>query len=221
MRVDSHQHFWRYSSEEYSWIQPGWPIRRDFMPGDLSPELRKCGLDGCVAVQARQSLEETRWLLTLSDASPMVLGVVGWVDLRSPGVQEQLAEFAPHPKFVGVRHVIQDEPDPYFMRGKEFRRGIAALRSFDLTYDILIFPQQLTSALELVRDFPDQHFVLDHMAKPAIRENMVSPWREQMRDLATCPNLMCKVSGLVTEARWQDWKADHFRPYLDVAFETF
>jgi L-fuconolactonase len=149
------------------------------------------------------------------------LGVVGWVDLRSPGVQKQLAEFAPHPKFVGVRHVVQDEPDPHFMRGKEFRRGIAALGSLDLTYDILIFPQQLTSALELVRDFPDQRFVLDHMAKPAIREDMVSPWCEQMRDLAACPNLMCKVSGLVTEARWQDWKADHFRPYLDVVFETF
>jgi L-fuconolactonase len=221
MRIDCHQHFWRYSPEEYPWIQSDWPIRRDFMPDHLRPALRGRGLDGCVAVQARQTLEETRWLLRLADESPMILGVVGWVDLRSPRVEEQLAEFATHPKFAGVRHVLQDEPDPRFMLGKDFQRGIGKLRAFGLTYDILIFPNQLPAAVELVRAFPDQQFALDHMAKPPIREGTVSPWRERIQELAESPNLMCKVSGLVTEARWHAWHPDDFRRYLDVVFEAF
>jgi L-fuconolactonase len=221
MRVDSHQHFWRYSPEEYPWIQADWPIRRDFLPDDLGPALRACGLDGCVAVQARQNLTETRWLLRLADESPMIMGIVGWVDLRSPRVEEQLAEFATHPKFVGVRHVVQDEPDPRFMLGKEFQRGIARLAAFGLTYDILIFPGQLAAAVELVRGFPDQPFVLDHLAKPPIRDGAVSPWREHIQELAASPNLMCKVSGLVTEARWHAWQGHDLRPYLDIVFEAF
>lgn len=221
MRIDSHQHFWRYSAEEYPWMQPEWPIRRDYLPADLAPELSTCGLDGCVAVQARQTVEETRWLLELADANPIVRGVVGWVDLRSPRVEEQLAEFAGHPKFVGVRHVVQDEPDDRFMLGDEFQRGIANLRGFGLTYDILIFPRQLPAAIELARAFPEQPFVLDHLAKPFIRDGVTSPWREQLRELAASPNVMCKVSGLVTEARWQGWQPADFRPYLDTAFAAF
>jgi L-fuconolactonase len=220
MRVDSHQHFWRYSEAEYPWMQPDWPIRRDYLPQHLVPELNDHGLDGCVAVQARQSLEETRWLLELADASPIIKGVVGWVDLRSPQVGEQLAEVSRHPRLVGVRHVVQDEPDDRFVLGAEFQRGIAQLRDHSLTYDLLVFPRQLPAAIELVRTFPDQPFILDHLAKPLIRDGLLSPWQEDLRELARFPNVMCKISGLVTEARWNAWRPEDFAPYLDVAVEA-
>jgi L-fuconolactonase len=221
MRIDSHQHFWRHSPEEYPWIDPKGPIRRDFLPGDLEPELRRNQFDGCVAVLARQTLEETRWLLKLADCSPFIKGVVGWVDLRSTEVEDQLEEFAAHPKFVGVRHVVQDEPDDQFVLGADFQRGIGALPEFGLTYDILIYPRQLPAGIELARRFPEQLFVLDHLAKPRIRDHVLSPWSEQIRELAQCANVMCKVSGLVTEANWEAWRGDDFRPYLDCAFEAF
>jgi L-fuconolactonase len=172
-------------------------------------------------VQARQTLEETHWLLKLADSNPFIKGVVGWVDLRSPGLGTKLAEFAKHPKFVGVRHVVQDEPDDRFILGLDFKRGIGKLHSYGLTYDILIYPRQLPAAVELVRSFPEQPFVLDHMAKPLIRDRVLSPWSDHMRSLAKCPNVMCKVSGLVTEASWQVWQAADFKPFLDVAFEAF
>ncbi len=187
MRIDSHQHFWRFNPTDYGWMKPGWPIRHDFLPADLEPELRACKLDGCVAVQARQSLEESRWLLELAEDAAIIRGVVGWVDLRSPDVVKQLEELAKHPKFVGVRHVVQDEPDDQFMLREDFQRGITALRDFDLTYDLLVFPT----------------------------------WREQIRELAKFPNVSCKVSGMVTEADWQQWRATNFRPYLDVVFAAF
>ncbi len=177
MLIDAHQHFWRYRPEEYPWIEPEWPIRRDFLPPHLAPALGECGLDGSVAVQARQSLEESRWLLQLADATPAIKGVVGWVDLCSPKVETQLAELAAHPKLVGVRHVVQDEPDDQFMLRKDFQRGLGKVRAFGLTYDILIFPRQLPAAIELVRAFPKQAFVLDHLAKPLIRDRLISPWR--------------------------------------------
>ena len=221
MRLDSHQHFWRYSAAEYPWMQPAWPIRRDFLPPDLQPLLAAAGLDGSIAVQARQSLEENRFLLALADEHPLVKGVVGWVDLRSDRVEEHLAEFAKHPRFVGVRHVVQDEPDDNFMLGAEFLRGIGKLKQFDLTYDILIFPKQLPAAIRLVECFPDQPFVIDHIAKPSIKDGALSPWRELIRELAKAPNVLCKVSGMVTEANWTGWRADDFRPYLDVVFEAF
>src|SRR6516164_9069757 len=130
MRIDSHQHFWRYSAAEYPWIQVDWLIRRDFLPADLEPALTSCGLDGSIAVQARQTLEETRWLLELAEASPFIKGVVGWVDLRWPGLEEELAEFTNRPKLVGVRHVVQDEPDDRFMVRADFQRGVAKLAQF-------------------------------------------------------------------------------------------
>jgi len=221
MRIDSHHHFWRYSPQEYPWIDPKWPIRRDFLPADLEAELNRNRLDGCVAVQARQTLDETRWLLQLAESAPFIRGVVGWADLRSPALKAQLEEFSEHPKFVGVRHVVQDEPDDRFMLREDFRRGIGQLREFGLTYDILIYPRQLPAAIELARGFPEQPFVLDHLAKPAIRDRALSPWAEQLASLAKCPNVMCKVSGLVTEAKWHDWQAADFKPYLEVAFEAF
>jgi L-fuconolactonase len=166
-------------------------------------------------------LEESRWLLELADRNPLIRGVVGWVDLCSERVGEQLASLAGHPKFVGVRHVVQDEPDDRFMGRANFRDGLARLRKCRLTYDILIFPKQLPAAIDLVEAFPDQPFVLDHLAKPCIRDGTISPWKERMRELAQAPHVMAKVSGLVTEANWGSWRADDFKPYLDHAFECF
>ncbi len=221
MRLDAHQHFWKYDAAQYPWIPVGSPLHADRLPQDLAPELDTAQLDASIAVQARQTLEESRWLLELADASPRIAGVVGWVDLRAPDVAGQLAKFAPHPKFVGVRHVVQDEPDDNFMLQPDFLRGIAALQEFDLAYDILIYPRQLPAAIELVRRFPDQRFVLDHIAKPPVKAGEISPWREQIRELAQAPNLVCKVSGIVTEADHQSWQPADIRPYFDVVFEAF
>ena len=221
MRIDSHQHFWRFNPADYGWMQPDWPIRRDFLPIDLEPELRAWNLDGCVAVQARQSLAESRWLLELAEGASLIRGVVGWVDLCSPNVAKELEEFAAHPKFVGVRHVVQDEADDRFMLRQDFQHGIAELHRFGLTYDLLVFPRQLPAAIALAQKFPEQPFVLDHLAKPAIKDGALSPWREQIRELAKLPNVACKVSGMVTEADWQNWRADDFKPYLDTVFEAF
>ena len=222
MRIDSHQHFWIYDPEQYPWMTDELStIRADHLPNDLRAEFDQVGLDGSVAVQARQSLEESRWLLELADQNELIKGVVGWVDLRSDSVEEQLAEFAAHSKFVGVRHVVQDEPDDNFMLLPEFVRGIAKLKAFGLRYDILIFPKQLPAVIELVKQFPEQPFVLDHIAKPLIKDGVISPWDEQIRELAQFENLTCKVSGMVTEANWTAWQPKEFRPYLDVVFETF
>lgn len=221
MRIDSHQHFWRFSPAEYPWMQPDWPIRRDYLPADLEPELRACNLDGAVAVQARQTLEESRWLLELADQHPIIRGVVGWVDLCSEQAEDQLAQFAAHPKFVGVRHIVQDEPDDRFVLRPDFQRGLARLRDFGLTYDLLVFPRHLPAAVELVQAFPEQPFVLDHLGKPPIKDAQLSPWREQLRTLAAFPNVHCKVSGMVTEADWRHWRFDDFRPFVETVFEAF
>ena len=222
MRIDAHQHFWRYSAEEYDWIDDSMAVlRRDFVPEDLKLELDAARFDASIAVQARQTLEETRWLLELAGQNPFIAGVVGWVDVRAENVREQLATFAANPKFLGVRHVVQAEPDDQFLLRPEFLRGIAALREFDLTYDILIFPRHLPVAMEFVQRFPEQRFVLDHLAKPFITAQTVEPWASHIRRLAKFPNVFCKLSGMVTEADWRNWKPEHFRPYLETAFEAF
>lgn len=221
MRIDAHQHFWQYDATQYPWIQDAWPIRRSYLPRDLDPVLRQANVDASIAVQARQTLEETRWLLELADQYPLIAGVVGWVDLRSPDVTEQLASFAGRRKLVGVRHVVQDEPDDRFLLNAAFVRGLGELRAFTLVYDLLVYPRQLPAAIELVEKLPDQRFVLDHIAKPPIREGRLEPWRQDLRLLAQAPNVFCKVSGMVTEADWNGWKPDDFRPYLDVVFEAF
>ncbi len=221
MNLDAHQHFWKYDEQQYPWIPRGSALHRDWLPTDLAPLLAAANLDGCIAVQARQSLEESRWLLDLTGRHAIIKGVVGWVDLRSPAVEHDLAALAQHPKFVGVRHVAQDEPDDAFLVRPDFLRGIAQLRSFELTYDLLIYPRQLLAAIELARHFPDQPFVLDHLAKPPIKAGTLSPWREQVRELAQCPNVLCKVSGMVTEADHSGWKPADFAPYLEVVFEAF
>ncbi len=222
MRIDAHQHFWRYNANEYGWIDDSMAgLRRDFLPEDLRREMEAAGFDGAIAVQTRQTLEETRWLLELAASSSYVLGVVGWVDLRSPNVRSQFAEFAGNPKFLGVRHIVQSEPDDRFLLQPEFLRGIAALEGFDLTYDILIYPRHLPVAAEFVRRFPRQRFVLDHLAKPLIKSGSLQPWQSGIRDLAQNTNVFCKLSGLITEADWKNWKSSDFEPYLDVALESF
>lgn len=222
MKIDAHQHFWQYSAEEYNWIGPQMAIlQKDHLPADLAPLLDGTGLDGTVAVQARQSLEETEWLLALSDRYPIIRGVVGWVDLCGPCVQMQLERFSTHDKFCGVRHVVQDEPDDQFMLREDFSRGLAALRAYDLTYDILIFPRHLPVACQVVAQYPDQPFVLDHIAKPFIGDRVIDPWAEGIQRLAAFPNVYCKASGLVTEADWQRWQPVDLRPYLDTVFEAF
>ena len=222
MRIDSHQHFWRYSPTEHTWMSDQMTaLKQDFLPEDLQPLLASLSFDGCVAVQARQSLEETRWLLELAGQSPFIKGVVGWVDLCSPELPSQLEQFSSHPRFVGVRHVLQDEPDDEFMLRAEFRRGIAQLQHFGLTYDLLLFPKHLPIAARLVEEFPDQPFVLDHIAKPLIAQGELSPWQHSIRQLAKLPNVSCKLSGMVTEAKWQQWQSKDFRPYLDTVVEAF
>lgn len=202
-------------------MQPDWPIRRNFLPPDLEREQAKVGFDGSIAVQARQTLEESRWLLELAGQNRVIKGVVGWVDLRSDRVEEQLARFAAHAKFVGVRHVVQDEPDDQFMLRPDFLRGISKLKQFDLAYDILIYPRQLPAAIKLAKRFPEQPFVLDHIAKPLIKDRVRSPWDQQIRELAKFTNVSCKISGMVTEARWDGWQPKDFKPYLDVVTEAF
>jgi L-fuconolactonase len=222
LRLDSHQHFWRYNPVEHNWMTDAMSaIRRDFLPDELAPLLSANSFDGSIAVQARQNLEETRWLLELSDAHPTIRGVVGWVDLRSDDLANQLAAFSQHPRLVGVRHVVHDELDDNFMLRPEFRRGIAQLREFGLTYDLLLFPKHLPMAARLVAEFPGQSFVLDHIAKPLIADRVISPWREDLQALADFPNVTCKISGMVTEARWQQWQPEDFHPYLDAVFAAF
>ena len=222
MHIDAHQHFWVYDPREYGWIDDLMAaLRRDFLPEALKPELERAGFQGCVAVQARQTIEETRWLLELAASSPFILGVVGWVDLQSPLVRSQLQAFAGNPKLIGVRHVVQGEPDDRFLLRPEFLRGISVLEEFDLAYDILIYTKHLPVAAEFVRQFPRQRFVLDHMAKPPIKSASLQPWARGIRELAAFPNVFAKLSGLVTEADWQQWKPEHLAPYLDVAFECF
>lgn len=222
MNIDAHQHFWHYSPQEYGWIDDSMSdLQRDFLPKDLEKELIADEIDGSICVQARQSLQETRWLLELAQQHSFIKGVVGWVDLRSENIDEQLREFADDPKFVGVRHVVQDEPDDLFLLREDFMRGIAKLHRYDLTYDILIFPKHLPTALEFVEKFPEQRFVLDHIAKPFIKTGVLEPWQPHMEQLAAFPNVYCKISGMVTEADWQHWTPAEFYPYLDVIFESF
>lgn len=222
MLIDAHQHFWVYNHTEYPWISDKMEVlKRDFLPGDLLPMLRQLNIDGTVAVQARQSLEETRWLLELSGKNDFIKGVVGWVDLCSPGVEDQLQELTSISKFKGVRHVLHDEPDKQYMLRDGFVNGISLLRKYNLVYDLLVFPDHLATATTLVKKFPDQQFILDHIAKPPIKEKILYPWDHLIRDLASQPNVACKLSGIVTEASWSGWNIKDFTPYLDVIFDSF
>lgn len=221
MRVDAHQHFWIYEPVEYAWMTDDMSVlRRDRLPADLHERLTSRSLDACVAVQARQSLAETRWLLDLASESSFIRGVVGWVDLRAADVEDQLTRVA-HPRLRGIRHVVQDEPDDEFLLRDDFARGVDVLAGHGLTYDILIYPRQLPAALRFCERFPAQPLVLDHMAKPDIRSGALEPWAAAIREMAQFDHVYCKMSGLVTEADWKNWRPDDFVPYLDVAYEAF
>ncbi len=221
-RIDAHHHFWKYTAEEYGWIDESMAvIRRDFLPEDLEAEMRACGIDGVVSVQARQTLEETRWLLGLASEHAIIGGVVGWVPLIAPQISEIIAEFAADRRLKGVRHVLQAEADERYMLRDDFNRGIDALRDFGLVYDILIFERHLPQTLTFVDRHPEQVFVLDHIAKPRIRERAVSPWGENLRRLAERRNVYCKISGMVTEADWRTWTEEDLTPYFDMVLNSF
>ncbi|TDL68710.1 amidohydrolase [Paenibacillus amylolyticus] len=222
MKLDAHQHFWEYNVAEYGWIgEEMKTIRQSFLPENLEPLLVQSGLDGCIAVQARQSLTETEWLLQLADRHECIKGVVGWVDLCSDEVRNQLELFASNPYLKGVRHVIQDEPDLDYVLREDFQRGISLLKEYDLAYDLLVSKEQLPYAVELVKTFPEQRFVLDHLAKPDIKSGIISPWKEALESLAAQPNAYCKLSGMVTEADWANWTPKDFTAYLNIAIEAF
>jgi L-fuconolactonase len=222
MNIDSHQHFWRYDAVRDAWITDAMAVlKRDFLPEHLTPELTANGMDASVAVQADQSENETMFLLDLAEKNKRVAGVVGWVDLLSPRLSERLEHFSHFSKLRGFRHIAQAEPNDRFLARKDFVGGVAQLRTFGFTYDILIYPKQLPAAIELVTQLPQQRFVIDHLAKPEIKTGKTEPWAAQMKKIAQNKNVFCKVSGLVTEADWKRWKADDFKPYLDVTFSAF
>nr|WP_294782599.1 amidohydrolase family protein [uncultured Flavobacterium sp.] len=220
-RIDSHQHFWKFDPVRDSWIDETMQnIQKDFLPEDLEPILKENQFEGCVAVEANQSEDQTLFLLDLASKNDFIKGVVGWIDLRNENIKERLEFFSDQKKLKGFRHVVQAEPDD-FMFGEAFRRGIKALEPFDYTYDILIFERQLPAAISLVQDFPNQRFVIDHIAKPNIKSGSIDSWKKGIEEIAKYDNVWCKISGMVTEADWKNWKPEDLKPYLDVIFENF
>ena len=221
-RIDAHQHFWHFDPVRDAWITPDMAaIRRDFLPKDLQPLLQQHDLAGCVAVQASQTEAETDWLLELATAHDFIKGVVGWVDFQAADVAERLGHYQQAAKLKGFRHVLQGEADRALMLQPAFRRGIGALAAFGFTYDLLILPDQLGYSAELAGAFPNQPFVVDHIAKPPIKAQEIDGWRRDIQRLAAHDNVCCKVSGMVTEADWQHWRPQDFHPYLDVVFTAF
>ncbi|MEM9930175.1 MAG: amidohydrolase family protein [Bacteroidota bacterium] len=222
MRLDSHQHFWQYEPVKHAWIDDEMAsIRKDFLPNDLGPLLQANHLDGCIAVQADQTTVETDFLLSLAQQYDFIKGVVGWIDLRAKDLVEQLAKYEGASRLVGWRHVVQGEPDPLFLLRDNFLRGIDTIGQAGYTYDILIFPHQLVSAYELVKQFPEHKFVIDHLAKPYAKAGYFTGWARAISAVAELPNVYCKLSGLVTEADYQDWTPAQLAPYLRHALEAF
>lgn len=222
-RIDAHQHFWKFDPIRDSWIGPDMSvIQRDFLPGDLLPVLQAAGIDGCVVVQSDQSEEENEFQLKHAANNAFIKGVVGWIDLQAPAVEERLAYFSRFPKLKGFRHVLQGEKDRALMLKPAFKRGIGSLKKWGYTYDILIYPDQLGYTREFAATFPDQLFVIDHIAKPDIKaKKLTAEWAKAIRDVARQENVYCKISGMVTEADWAAWTPDELRPYLDTVIEAF
>jgi L-fuconolactonase len=224
LKIDAHQHFWKYDPVTHSWISDEmWVIRRDYSPADLLPLLQAAGMDGCVAVQVNQTEDENKELLILAEQYDFIRGIVGWIDLQSPEVEFRLEWYKEaYPKMKGFRHILQSERDRALMLKPAFKRGIGSLRKFGYTFDILIFPDQLGYTREFVASFPDQPFIIDHIAKPYIKDRYITEeWKDAIRAVAAYPNVWCKISGMVTEADWKNWKPEHFRPYLDTVVEAF
>ena len=220
LKLDSHQHFWKYSDAEYGWIDDP-ALRHDFLPENLHKELRAAKIDGTISVQARQTIGETEWLLSLADQYKFLRGVVGWVPLTSPSVEADIEKFASRKKLKAVRHVIQDEKDDRYILRDDLNAGVSLLDKHGLAYDILIFDRHLPYAIEFVDRHPKQRFILDHIAKPRIRDGAVLPWRDNLREMAKRPNVWCKVSGVVTEADHQHWTEAQLRFYIDTAIDAF
>jgi len=222
LKIDSHQHFWKFDPVRDSWIDDSMTaIRRDFYPPDLEPILNKHNIDGCIAVQADQSEAETEFLLGLAEKHDFIKGVVGWVNLMDPHVRERIAHYSRFKKLKGIRHVLQGEPDRAYMLNPQFMKGIAALKNYDLAYDILIFPDQLGYTNQFVKNVSGVRYVIDHIAKPDIKNGNIEKWANNMKIIAQHENVWCKISGMVTEADWQNWKIADFEPYLDMVFEAF
>ena len=222
MRLDSHQHFWQYNESDYGWMNDQHTIiKRDFLPENLQPLLVATQIDGSIAVQARQVLAETDFLLKLARDNSFIKGVVGWVDLRGENLESRLEYFAQFDKLKGFRHIVQGEADENFLLTEDFCSGIEKLEKYNFTYDILIFPKHLVVAFEFVKKFPNQKFVLDHLAKPNFKQTDFAQWEKGIRNIAKCPNVYCKVSGLVTEADWNNWTESDFAYCLDVVTEAF
>ena len=221
-RIDAHHHFWQYSKKEYDWIGPDMrAIAHDFGPADLLRELRACGIAGSVAVQARQSLEETDSLLSLAEEAEFIRGVVGWAPVAGAELAEVLERWSGRRKLKGLRHIIQGEPDDEFILQEDFNRGIRVIGGRGLVYDILIYERHLPATIAFVDRHPNQVFVLDHVAKPHIKDRLLEPWRRHLVELAKRENVYCKLSGMVTEADWKNWKPDDLRPYAEHAFDVF
>ncbi|TXE10480.1 amidohydrolase family protein [Gelidibacter salicanalis] len=221
MKIDAHQHFWQFDPQRDSWITDDMRVlKRDFLPEDLQPLLQQHQFDGCVAVQADTSEKETEFLLNLADQHPFIKGVVGWLDLCSDAIDERLAHFSTNKNLKGLRHIVQAESNGYMLR-KDFQRGISVMENYNLTYDILIFPHQLEEAIALVNTFPNQKFILDHCAKPYIKDGRIKTWKRHIETLSGFENVDCKVSGLTTEADWKHWDNMIMQPYLDVIFNAF
>ena len=220
MTIDTHVHFWKYNKKRDSWMDDMKILQQDYVPETLESTLRRNGVDGCVAVQADQSEVETRFLVELAKTHNIIKGVVGWIDLQADDVVERLQHFAVNPIIKGYRHIVQAEPND-FLLGKKFQQGVSQLKAFEYTYDVLIYHHQLKAAVEFVSKFPEQKLVIDHCAKPDIRNKEITEWSKYMKEIAQHPNVYCKLSGLFTEAAWKEWSVAEFYPYLDVVFESF
>jgi L-fuconolactonase len=225
MIVDAHHHFWDRSLRQfdYTWQEaPGMePICRSFLPGDLQPLLAAGNVDATVLVQTQHDVEENRWALQLAERHHFIAGVVGWVDLASPDCEPQLLEFCDHPKFVGIRHVVQDEPDEDFIIRPDVSRGLAVLERYGVPFDLLFYDRHLRHALTVARRFPDLPLVIDHLSKPKIRSGEIDTWRRELAAVSACENVFCKLSGMVTEADWDRWTVEDLRPCAQTAIEEF
>lgn len=222
MIIDSHQHFWKYESIKHEWIDDEMAtIRRDFLPSDLEKVYKENGIDGCVAVQADQTLAETDFLLHLASENDFIKGIVGWVDLRGQTIDSDLEKYSTFNKVKGFRHVVQAEADHNFLLRPDFLRGISKLETHNFTYDILIFPHQLGATLEFVKRFPNQKFVIDHIAKPYIKDDFFDGWAIIMQEIAKQENVYCKLSGMITEADYNTWTPKQLEPYMDLVLNAF
>lgn len=221
--IDSHQHFWELHRFNYSWLDAPQlaPIRRNFLPADLAPLLPPAGIQKSIFVQTQHNRAESRWVLRLAGQYDFIAGVVGWVDLASPDCERQLVELRQNPKFVGVRHVTQDEPDENFIVRDEVLAGLAVLEKHGVPFDLLFYVQHLRHAATLARRFPGLPLVIDHMAKPRIQAGETAGWIDDLRAAARFPNVFCKLSGLVTEADWSHWQPTDLRPYVRAALDCF